>query len=174
MFAYRLSVVGSVAPPGTAWDAEGLRGNEATENKLMVLVQTRARKWQSGRVLHKRTLPEVRAWGCGLRASGFGFRVSGFGFRVSGFGFRVSGFGFRVSGFGFRVGPCEALSGCSWSCVFFAAAIAGLKAEALRPEARSRSPQLAFTLRWRLRGPTAGPANKTSKLYRHRDAGHRR
>jgi len=165
MFEYRLSVVGSVAPPGTAWDAEGLRGNEATENKLMVLVQTRARKWQSGRVLHKRTLPEVRA-------SGFGLRASGFGLRASGFGLRASGFGLRASGFGLRIGKCGALSGCSWSCVFFAAAIAGLKAEARKPEARKPKP--AFTLRWRLRGPTAGPANKTSKRYRHRDAGHRR
>ena len=50
--AYRLSVVGSVAPPGTAWDAEGLRGNEANENNLMVLAREKARKWQSGRVLH--------------------------------------------------------------------------------------------------------------------------
>jgi hypothetical protein len=145
MFEYRLSVVGSVAPPGTAWDAEGLRGNEATENKLMVLVQTRARKWQSGRVLHKRTLPEVRASGFGLRASGFGFRVSGFGFRVSGFGFRVSGFGFRVSGFGFRVsgfgfrvGTCGALAGCSWSCVFFRGGGRGSKG--LKPGSRSPKP----------------------------------
>ncbi len=46
--AYRLSVVGSVAPPGTAWDAEGLRGNEANENNLMVLVLLQARKWQKG------------------------------------------------------------------------------------------------------------------------------
>jgi hypothetical protein len=59
MSAYRLSVVGSVAPPGTAWDAEGLRGNEANKNKLMVLVRVQARKWQSGRVLHKRTSPVV-------------------------------------------------------------------------------------------------------------------
>src|SRR5271170_1684206 len=59
MSAYRLSVVGSIAPPGTAWDAEGLRGNEANENNLMVLVWMRARKCQNGRVLHKRTLPEV-------------------------------------------------------------------------------------------------------------------
>lgn len=57
MFAYRLSVVGSVAPPGMAWDAEGLRGNEANENNLMVLVRMQTRKCQSGRVLHKRTLP---------------------------------------------------------------------------------------------------------------------
>jgi hypothetical protein len=48
MFAYRLSVVGSVAPPGTAWDAEGLRGNVANENKIMVLVPAQVRKWQSG------------------------------------------------------------------------------------------------------------------------------
>jgi hypothetical protein len=59
MSAYRLSVVGSVAPPGTAWDAEGLRGNEANKNKLMVLVRVQARKWQSGPVLHKRTSPVV-------------------------------------------------------------------------------------------------------------------
>src|SRR5580692_5244072 len=59
MSAYRLSVVGSVAPPGTAWDAEGLRGNEANKNKLMVLVRVQARKGQSGRVLHKRTSPVV-------------------------------------------------------------------------------------------------------------------
>jgi hypothetical protein len=57
-FAYRLSVVGSVAPPGTAWGAEGLRGNEANENKIMLLVGALARKCQSGPVLHKRSLPE--------------------------------------------------------------------------------------------------------------------
>jgi hypothetical protein len=44
MFAYRLSVFGSVAPPGMAWDAEGLRGNVANENKIIVLVGTTA--WQ--------------------------------------------------------------------------------------------------------------------------------
>src|SRR5580692_3063178 len=38
----------SVAPPGTAWGAEGLRGNEANENKAMVLVPAPARKGQSG------------------------------------------------------------------------------------------------------------------------------
>ncbi len=38
----------SVAPPGTAWDAEGLRGNEANENNLMVLAPAWARKGQSG------------------------------------------------------------------------------------------------------------------------------
>jgi hypothetical protein len=38
----------SVAPPGTAWGAEGLRGNEANENKIMVLVRAAARKWQKG------------------------------------------------------------------------------------------------------------------------------
>ncbi len=58
----RLSVVGSVAPPGTAWGAEGLRGNEANENKLMVLAGVRPRKCQSGPVLHKRTSPVVSAW----------------------------------------------------------------------------------------------------------------
>jgi hypothetical protein len=68
MSAYRLSVVGSVAPPGTAWDAEGLRGNEANENNLMVLVRMKTRKCQSGRVLHKRTLP----------VGAFGFRRPGF------------------------------------------------------------------------------------------------
>jgi hypothetical protein len=46
MSAYRLSVVGSIAPPGTAWDAEGLRGNEANENHFMVLACTQARKGQ--------------------------------------------------------------------------------------------------------------------------------
>src|ERR1039457_6069086 len=71
MFAYRLSVVGSVAPPGTAWDAEGLRGNEANENNLMVLVRVQARKWQRGLVLHKRTLPAVPASGLRLRSWGF-------------------------------------------------------------------------------------------------------
>jgi len=38
----------SVAPPGTAWGAEGLRGNEAYENKLMVLALAPSRKGQSG------------------------------------------------------------------------------------------------------------------------------
>jgi len=82
IFAYRLSVVGSIAPPGTAWDAEGLRGNEANENNLMVLVPLQARKWQSGGVLHKRTLPQVseRRPAAGVRASGFGLRASGTGF----------------------------------------------------------------------------------------------
>jgi hypothetical protein len=37
----------SVAPPGTAWDAEGPRGNEANENKLMVLARALPRKSQS-------------------------------------------------------------------------------------------------------------------------------
>jgi hypothetical protein len=37
-----------VAPPGTAWGAEGLRGNVANENNLMVLVPERPRKGQSG------------------------------------------------------------------------------------------------------------------------------
>jgi hypothetical protein len=37
----------SVAPPGTAWGAEGQRGNEANENNLMVLALARARKGQS-------------------------------------------------------------------------------------------------------------------------------
>jgi hypothetical protein len=46
MSAYRLSVVGSIAPPGTAWDAEGLRGNEANENHFMVLACLQARKGQ--------------------------------------------------------------------------------------------------------------------------------
>jgi len=40
----------SVAPPGTAWGAEGLRGNEANENNLMVLAPVRARKGQSGSI----------------------------------------------------------------------------------------------------------------------------
>ncbi len=62
MFAYRLSVFGSVAPPGTAWDAEGLRGNVANENKIIVLVRTITGKWQSKPVLHRRPAPEVR--GC--------------------------------------------------------------------------------------------------------------
>jgi hypothetical protein len=36
-----------VAPPGTAWGAEGLRGNVANENNTMVLASAQARKWQS-------------------------------------------------------------------------------------------------------------------------------
>jgi len=48
-FAYRYPLSESVAPPGTAWDAEGLRGNVANENKLMVLVPARSRKGQSRR-----------------------------------------------------------------------------------------------------------------------------
>jgi len=32
---------------GTAWDAEGLRGNVANENRIMVPVHHWARKWQS-------------------------------------------------------------------------------------------------------------------------------
>jgi hypothetical protein len=48
MSAYRLSVVGSVAPPGTAWDAEGLRGNEANKNKIngtRPCASTQVAKW---------------------------------------------------------------------------------------------------------------------------------
>jgi hypothetical protein len=47
-YQFRLSLSESVAPPGTAWDAEGQRGNEANENKLMVLARAQARKGQSG------------------------------------------------------------------------------------------------------------------------------
>ena len=65
MFAYRLSVFGSVAPPGTAWDAEGLRGNVANENKIIVLVPTITGKWQSKPVLHRRPAPEVLETGFG-------------------------------------------------------------------------------------------------------------
>jgi len=68
MFAYRLSVFGSVAPPGTAWDAEGLRGNVANENKIIVLVRAITGKWQSKPVLHRRPAPEVR--GCFRAAFG--------------------------------------------------------------------------------------------------------
>jgi hypothetical protein len=57
----------SVAPPGTAWGAEGLRGNEANENKLMVLAPARARKGQSGRTFAQQ----------GHDSQGFGFRASG-------------------------------------------------------------------------------------------------
>jgi hypothetical protein len=46
--AYRYPYSESVAPPGTAWGAEGLRGNVANENNLMVLVLAPARKGQSG------------------------------------------------------------------------------------------------------------------------------
>ena len=46
-FRYPLSE--SIAPSGTAWGAEGLRGNEANENNSMVLALARARKGQSGR-----------------------------------------------------------------------------------------------------------------------------
>ena len=52
-FRYPLSE--SVAPPGTAWGAEGLRGNEANENNFIVLARAPARKCQSGAVLHNRT-----------------------------------------------------------------------------------------------------------------------
>ncbi len=46
-FAYRYPLSESVAPPGTAWDAEGLRGNVANENNSMVLAPAQARKGQS-------------------------------------------------------------------------------------------------------------------------------
>jgi hypothetical protein len=46
-FAYRYPLSESVAPPGTAWGAEGLRGNVANENNLMVLALAQARKGQS-------------------------------------------------------------------------------------------------------------------------------
>jgi hypothetical protein len=39
----------SVAPPGTAWDAEGLRGNVANETKPMLLACALSRKRQSSR-----------------------------------------------------------------------------------------------------------------------------
>jgi len=45
----------SIAPSGTAWGAEGLRGNEANENNFMVLALAPARKRQSIKVLHKGT-----------------------------------------------------------------------------------------------------------------------
>jgi hypothetical protein len=45
VFGYPLSE--SVAPPGTAWDAEGQRGNEANENNIMVLAPALSRKRQS-------------------------------------------------------------------------------------------------------------------------------
>jgi len=64
----------SVAPPGTAWDAEGPRGNEANENKSMVLVPAQARKGQSGSLFAQ----EDMTFGeCGFRASGFGLRRGG-------------------------------------------------------------------------------------------------
>src|SRR5271166_5335043 len=63
----------SVAPPGTAWGTEGLRGNEANENKVMVLASERGRKGQSGGGFAQ----EDMAFGLRLRASAFGF---GFGF----------------------------------------------------------------------------------------------
>src|SRR5882672_6859758 len=47
-FAYWYPLSESVAPPGTAWDAEGLRGNVANENNLMVLALAQPRKGQSG------------------------------------------------------------------------------------------------------------------------------
>jgi hypothetical protein len=45
----------SVAPPGTAWGAEGQRGNEANENDLIVLALAKARKGQSSPLLHRRS-----------------------------------------------------------------------------------------------------------------------
>jgi hypothetical protein len=47
----------SVAPPGTAWGAEGQRGNEATENNLMVLAPAQARKGQSYRGFAQEDMP---------------------------------------------------------------------------------------------------------------------
>jgi hypothetical protein len=47
-----------------AWDAEGLRGNVANENNLMVLAPARARKGQSGRGFAQED--------SGYPASGFG------------------------------------------------------------------------------------------------------
>ena len=52
-------------PPGTAWGAEGQRGNEANENNLMVLAPERTRKGQTSLLLHRRPAP-----------SGFGIRQS--------------------------------------------------------------------------------------------------
>jgi hypothetical protein len=66
-FRYPLSE--SIAPSGTAWGAESLRGNEANENNLMVLALAPARKGQSQTVLHNRTwLP---GFGLALFTSGF-------------------------------------------------------------------------------------------------------
>ena len=45
-YQFQFPLSESVAPPGTAWGAEGLRGNEANENNTMVLVPARVRKSQ--------------------------------------------------------------------------------------------------------------------------------
>ena len=54
-FRYPLSE--SVAPPGTAWGAEGLRGNVANENNLIVLAPTRSRKGQSRTCFAQEDMP---------------------------------------------------------------------------------------------------------------------
>src|SRR5208282_5029838 len=99
MFAYRLSVIGSIAPPGTAWDAEGLRGNVANENKLMVLAHGQARKWQ----LSDGFAQEASGGSSGFRLPAFGFRLPASGFRLPAFGFRLSAFGFGLPASGFRL-----------------------------------------------------------------------
>jgi hypothetical protein len=62
----------SVAPPGTAWGAEGLRGNEANENNLMVLAPAPARKGQTRDHFAQEDMP--------VRVSGFA-PDCGFGLR---------------------------------------------------------------------------------------------
>ncbi len=66
VFGYPLSE--SVAPPGTAWDAEGLRGNEANENKINGTRPRAGAQGASGSLLHRRT------WLSGSAA--FGHRAS--------------------------------------------------------------------------------------------------
>jgi hypothetical protein len=66
----------SVAPPGTAWGAEGLRGNVANENNLMVLAPAQARKGQSGSLFAQEDMA-CQVFGF----SDFDFRLSGLGLR---------------------------------------------------------------------------------------------
>src|SRR5208283_3315094 len=141
MFAYRLSVIGSIAPPGTAWDAEGLRGNVANENKLMVLAHGQARKWQL--------------------SDGFAQEANGgsSGFRLSAFGFRLPASGFRLPASNFERSPLVEVA----SRLTLRAARCALRAEA-------RMPKPASTLHSRLLGPTVAPANRLPRWCRDRDA----
>jgi len=58
----------SVAPPGTAWGAEGLRGNEANENNTMVLALAQVRKRQSAALFAQEDITLTFGTGFGIRA----------------------------------------------------------------------------------------------------------
>src|SRR5208337_3329317 len=60
MFAYRLSVIGSVAPPGTAWDAGAYAGTWPMRTRQWYSSLVGGASGKVNRFLHNRTLPEVQ------------------------------------------------------------------------------------------------------------------